>query len=136
MVTAHRKAQKVKVSKQLVSHRLGQGPFRDAVLQRYQSTCIVSKCTVPEVLEAAHIDPVSKGGSHDMNNAVLLRCDIHNLFDMGLLTIGKSGRIRVSPELRKTEYGRYHGKSIHVPNGVMSKKILNGLGRHQLLHTL
>ena len=88
---------------------------------------------MPEVLVAAHIDPVSKGGSHDIDNALLLRCDIHNLFDMGVLTISKNGRIRVARELHKTEYGRYHGKSIHAPNGVISKNLLTRLGRHQIL---
>jgi len=130
------KAEKVRFAKQEASRRLGQGRFRDSVVRRYDSTCVVTKCTVLDVLEAAHIEPVASGGDHDVSNALLLRSDIHNLFDLGLLTISESGKIRVDYELRRSEYFAYHGKQVHIPKVARTKKLMRRLGVHQSNHSI
>lgn len=57
--------------------------------------------TMP-VLEAAHIKPVSRGGVHRPDNGLLLRSDIHKLFDLGYATVTSKGRFHVSAKLKET----------------------------------
>lgn len=69
------------------------------------------------VLEAAHIKPYALSGPHFISNALLLRSDMHKLFDTGYMTITKdykveiSGRIKLEFENGK-EYYKYHGKEL------------------------
>ncbi len=72
-------------------------------------------------LEAAHIKPYSEGGSHTPNNGLLLRRDIHSLFDAGYVTVTPDFRFEVSRRIREEyENGRHyyalHGSKIELPN--------------------
>jgi putative restriction endonuclease len=55
---------------------------------------------IPPVLQAAHIRPVTAGGEHRLDNGLLLRSDIHTLFDRGYLGVDPKFRLRISPRLR------------------------------------
>ena len=71
----------------LVAPRLGQGSFRLLVTDAYRYRCaITSERTLP-VLQAAHIRPYSAGGRHELSNGLLLRSDLHTLFDLGYMTV-------------------------------------------------
>src|SRR5208337_1619971 len=67
----------------LVRPRLGQGAFRVLVTDNYLRTCAVTRERTLPALEAAHIRPFADGGEHEASNGVLLRRDIHSLFDAG-----------------------------------------------------
>ncbi|MBK8246980.1 MAG: HNH endonuclease [Gemmatimonadetes bacterium] len=72
------------------------------------------------VLEAAHIRPVTSGGLHQLSNGLLLRSDVHKLFDRGYVTVEPSGSFRVSPRLREEwQNGRVYydleGRAIRLP---------------------
>ncbi len=54
---------------------------------RYEHRCVVTGCTVIAVLEAAHIRPYRRPEDNDVKNGLLLRADIHTLFDLNLLGI-------------------------------------------------
>jgi putative restriction endonuclease len=83
----------------LARRRLGQGAFRVLVTDLYDRRCAVtSEHTLP-VLEAAHIKPVSEGGEHEIQNGLLLRSDVHTLFDRGYVTVDTQLRFRVSGRL-------------------------------------
>jgi putative restriction endonuclease len=83
----------------LARRRLGQGGFRILVTDTYDRQCAVtSEHTLP-VLQAAHIKPVSQGGEHLVSNGLLLRSDVHTLFDRGYVTITPDLRFRVSRRL-------------------------------------
>jgi putative restriction endonuclease len=83
----------------LARRRLGQGGFRILVTDTYQRQCaITSEHTLP-VLEAAHIKPVTQGGEHLVSNGLLLRSDIHTLFDRGYVTVTPDYKFRVSKRL-------------------------------------
>jgi putative restriction endonuclease len=86
----------------LVRPRLGQAGFRWMVGSAYERRCaITGERTVP-ALEAAHIRPYAAGGPHDVENGLLLRADLHRLFDRGYITIDPSDRrLVVSPRVRK-----------------------------------
>lgn len=104
----------------LVQHRLGQGGFRLKVTDTYRRHCAVTGEKTLPVLEAAHIRPVTAGGDHRPSNGLLLRSDIHTLFDRGYVTITPDYRFRVSDRLRlKWSNGRVYyelaGREISVP---------------------
>lgn len=82
--------------------RLGQGAFRLIVADAYLKRCAVTGEKTLPVLDAAHIKPVSSGGEHRIDNGLLLRSDIHKLFDLGYATIQPNGEFRVSAKLKET----------------------------------
>jgi putative restriction endonuclease len=105
----------------LVRPRLGQGAFRIVVTDSYQRRCAVSGERTLPALDAAHIRPFSNGGRHEAPNGILLRRDIHSLFDAGYVTISPDLRFEVSPRIREEfENGRHyyalHGQEIAKPN--------------------
>ena len=110
----------------LVQPRLGQGTFRLAVEEAYQRACAVTIEHSRPVLEAAHITPFAAGGPHEVSNGLLLRTDIHRLFDQGYVTVTPSMHFEVSPRLRdefhngKTYYA-LHGGRIAVPQRVADR---------------
>ena len=106
---------------QLVRPRLGQGAFRVLVTDLYQRRCAVTGERTLPALEAAHIRPYSEGGVHEAPNGILLRRDIHSLFDAGYVTIGPDLRFSVSRRIREEyENGKHYyaldGQSVAVPS--------------------
>jgi len=84
----------------LAPYRLGQQSFKAVVLDAYHRHCAISGTHIPPVLQAAHIRPVAAGGEHRLDNGLLLRSDVHTLFDRGYLGVDPSYRLLVSPRLR------------------------------------
>ena len=78
---------------------LGQGIFRVSVLDACDRACAVTGEHSLPVLEAAHIMPYADGGTHDVTNGLLLRSDIHRLFDLGYVTVTPEYRFKVSDAL-------------------------------------
>ena len=94
-----------------VLRRLGQSTFRASLIDAYDAKCVVTGCDAVEALEAAHIVPYSDTGSNDTTHGLLMRADIHTLFDRQLLGINpKSLKIEIAPQL--------HGTCYHQLNGV------------------
>ncbi|MDY0002117.1 MAG: HNH endonuclease [Polyangia bacterium] len=105
---------------QLVRPRLGQGSFRVAVTGAYGGACAVSREHSLPVLDAAHIRPYADEGGHDVANGLLLRADIHRLFDAGYVTVTPEHLFVVSSRLEKEwENGKIYyemqGRSITLP---------------------
>jgi putative restriction endonuclease len=105
----------------LVLPRLGQGSFRLIVTDLYRRRCAFTKSPVLHVLEAAHIKPYAEGGPHDPQNGLLLRQDLHTLFDKGYVTVTPQYRIEVSRRLKEEwdngkEYYALHGSEISLPD--------------------
>jgi hypothetical protein len=98
----------------LIVQREGQKKFRDALLAVYRR-CAVTGTEVREVLEAAHIYPYIGPDSSSVPNGILLRSDIHLLFDRGLLCVDDELRVIVHPSLRRGMYGQFHGAKLRVP---------------------
>ena len=105
----------------LICPRRGQGTFRLKVMDAYDWRCAITGERTLPALEAAHILPHAKGGTHKPSNGLLLRSDIHNLFDTGYVTVTDDLRFKVSDRIRE-EYGNgsaYYdldGKYINVPS--------------------
>ncbi len=107
----------------LVRPRLGQGAFKVLVSQAYEGACAVTREHSLPVLEAAHIQPYAQGGPHDLQNGLLLRSDIHRLFDRGYVSVSPDYRFHVSRRLREEwsngkHYYEMEGCELHLPNDV------------------
>ena len=105
---------------QTVMPRLGQGVFRFVVTDVYKRQCALTNSHVLHVLDAAHIRPYAEGGSHSPTNGLLLRQDVHTLFDRGYLTVSPDYRVEVSRRLKDEfdngkEYYALQGKTILLP---------------------
>lgn len=85
----------------LTRRRLGQGAFRVLVTDTYARRCAITGEHTLLVLEAAHIKPVMLGGQHEITNGLLLRSDVHTLFDRGYVTVTPDFKFRVSRRLDK-----------------------------------
>lgn len=86
----------------LVKPRLGQSSFRVLVTDAYKRKCAITGENTLVALEAAHIVPYSKDGSHEIQNGLLLRADFHRLFDVGLVSVTQDLQIKISPKIRET----------------------------------
>ncbi len=107
-------------SPSLVYPRLGQGAFRVMVTDAYERRCVATNERTLPVLEAAHIRPYSQLGEHKLSNGLLLRSDLHTLFDRGYMTVTPSMRLRVSRTIQaEFENGRDYyaldGREIRPP---------------------
>ncbi|MDA8197901.1 MAG: HNH endonuclease [Thermaerobacter sp.] len=92
----------------LVAPRLGQGAFRALITDAYGRRCAVTGERTLPALEAAHIQPYAAGGPHAVDNGLLLRSDLHRLFDLGYLMVHPDTReLAVSQRIRREfENGR------------------------------
>ena len=119
-----------------VEQRIGQPEFRSKLLRAYGNRCAVTGCTVAEVLQAAHIRPVGAKGTHATSNGILLRADIHNLFDRGLLTIDSAYVVHLGSSIRKMQpYSKLHGKKLAViPKAKSDKPDIRLLKEHRGIH--
>lgn len=111
---------------QTVQPRLGQGAFRVVVTDAYDRRCAITRERTLPALEAAHIRPYAEGGEHNLGNGLLLRRDIHSLFDAGYVTVTPEFRFEVSRRIRDEfengkEYYRLHGQTISTPQSLASK---------------
>ena len=103
----------------------------------YERRCaITSERTLP-ILDAAHIRPYGAGGVHEITNGLLLRTDVHRLFDLGYVTVTGDGRFEVGRRLKEDfENGRHyyamHGKPISLPKDADQRPARNALEWHQL----
>jgi putative restriction endonuclease len=104
----------------LIRPRLGQGAFRIVVTDTYGRRCAVTGERTLPALDAAHIRPYADGGDHEARNGLLLRRDIHSLFDAGYVTVTPEYRFEVSRKIREEfengrDYYAMHGAAIAVP---------------------
>lgn len=104
----------------LIAPRLGQGAFRLTVTDGYERRCAVTGEKTLPILDAAHIRSYADGGEHAPSNGLLLRTDIHRLFDLGYVTVTAGGHFVVSQRLKADfdngkHYYELHGKTVRPP---------------------
>lgn len=101
--------------------RLGQGSFRIMVTDAYERKCAITNEKTLPALDAAHIKPFVESGQHIVSNGLLLRRDLHALFDKGYITITPSNQVEVSRRIKEEfengrDYYRLQGIQIRLPN--------------------
>jgi len=119
----------------LVRPRLGQGTFRVLVTDIYRRRCAVTGERTLPALEAAHIRPYGDGGEHEASNGLLLRRDIHSLFDAGYVTVTSDLRFAVSQRIREEfENGKHYyalqGQELERPGDIKHLPHADALAWH------
>lgn len=87
-----------------IKARRGQADFRARLLFAYGRRCCISGCRVEALLEAAHIRPHAEAPNYETRNGLLLRADLHTLFDLHLLGVDEFGSVVLSPEVTDLYY--------------------------------
>jgi putative restriction endonuclease len=106
----------------VIEGRVGQGFFRTNVLDAYHRRCAITQERTLPALEASHIKPYNVSGPNEVNNGLLFRADLHQIFDEGYLTITKEYRIQVSKRIKQEyengrEYYRFDGQLLpNIPD--------------------
>jgi len=119
----------------LVHPRLGQGAFRVSVTEAYNRACAVTEEHSLPALEAAHIRPFAKEGPHGVRNGLLLRADLHRLFEQGYLTVTPDYTLEISDRLRDDyhngrSYYPLRGSRIAVPKSSVERPTRDFLEWH------
>lgn len=122
--------------KYLAKVRMGQGAFRVQLTDAYNRKCSVSGEKTLPALQAAHIKPYSESGPHYISNGILLRADIHKLFDSGYITINPDLRVEVSKKIKEEfengrDYYKYHGQNLQMlPTNLVDQPNTNFISWH------
>jgi hypothetical protein len=100
-----------------IRRRRGQREFRFKMMQRFGEICAFSGEQPPQVLEAAHIKSFAESGEHHLDGGLLLRRDIHSLFDAHLMTVNPSSwKVEIAPRLHNySTYRPLHGADLFIP---------------------
>ncbi|MGG5823957.1 HNH endonuclease [Falsiroseomonas sp. HW251] len=95
--------------------RRGQQKFREALVEAYAGRCAITDCSVLDVLEAAHITPYLGPETNHVTNGLLLRADLHTLFDTLLLAVDPDTmKVLVAPTIEDPAYRDLHGKPLRA----------------------
>lgn len=106
-----------KTSYYLSLSRLGQAAFRRILLDAYDKRCAATGCAALDALEAAHVEPFKAGGIDTLSNGILLRADLHRLFDTAQIAVNPSTlTLHVSAEI-KADYSSIDGVTVSIPKG-------------------
>jgi putative restriction endonuclease len=100
-----------------ILRRRGQHAFREQLMHAYNGRCAISRYDAPDALEAAHIVPYARSGLTTASNGLLLRADVHTLFDLGLVAVRPdSFQVVLSDRLQGTRYEALQGCSVSQPS--------------------
>lgn len=100
-----------------IALRRGQARFKSLLLEAYAGACAVTGCMLIEILEACHVKPYSSFRDYAISNGILLRADIHTLFDIGLIKISPDDMlVHVHKSVKDEEYRKFDGRRIRQPS--------------------
>ena len=111
--------------------REGQGEFKKSLLDAYERKCAMTGCAVVEILEAAHIKPYRGPETNRTDNGLLLRADIHTLFDKGLIWVDEHFLIQISDRLHGSDYAVLSGRPLCMPTHSPSRPHPDHLEAHR-----
>jgi putative restriction endonuclease len=93
--------------------RKGQSKFKKNLIKYYGHYCVITRCNIPEAIEASHVFPYRGEKDNNLRNGLLLRTDLHELFDADLIGIHPDSlTIHLHPEISGSYYGEWEGKQI------------------------
>lgn len=115
-----------------IVQRRGQDEFRKRLLEAYGNRCAITRCNVEEALEAVHIVPYRGPDTNHPSNGLLLRADIHTLFDLGLIAIDtKSMTVLLKSILSHTTYSYLSGRTLTIPREISAQPSNKALDYHR-----
>ncbi len=100
----------------IVQSRIGQGQFRHQLMEKYHGSCVMTGINHPKLLVASHIKPWAASSNQErllVDNGLLLSATYDRLFDSGLITFDKSGRVYISSFI-----GSENEKKLHLQQGI------------------
>ena len=114
-----------------IAVRRGQPRFRKQLLALYQGRCAITRFDAEGALEAAHIVPIAADGTHAPENGLLLRADLHTLFDLNYIAVNPAGyAVVISNQLAATKYADYSGIALHLPFSIADYPSVSFLKAH------
>lgn len=115
-----------------IVRRRGQPEYRQRLLEAYEGRCAITGCNAVEALEAVHIVPYRGAETNHPSNGLLLRADVHILFDLGLLAIDTSRMtVLISPSLLSTSYSWLSGRHLQLPRSWSLTPSVEALDQHR-----
>lgn len=112
-----------RIDAQIVA-RQGGAKFRAATMGAFMGRCAISGCDVAAVLEAAHIVPYRGTQTNAGDNALLLRADLHTLFDRQLLLVDPDTlMVTLAGVLAASEYSKFADRPLNVPPGMVAETL-------------
>lgn len=98
-----------------IAARKGQPKFRRELARRYGARCMVSGCSLYAIVEAAHIRPFRGPKDHHGANGLLLRADLHTLYDNDLMGVHpKRLTVHFKKNVQHAGYAAFEGASLAV----------------------
>jgi hypothetical protein len=115
-----------------IATRQGQDRFRLALLEAYDHRCAVTDFDAVETLEAAHIYPYRGPATNHITNGLLLRADIHILYDRGAISVHETSyRVLLKPHLEVTRYVELADREMRLPRKVDDRPSVAALRSHR-----
>jgi hypothetical protein len=116
----------------LITRRRGQAAFRHALIRVYEGRCAITGCDAIDALEAAHIVPYLGPETDRVDNGLLLRADLHTIFDLGLIAVHEGSlAVIVGQQLLGTVYGALEGTTLRIPVGGSDRPSVAALAAHR-----
>lgn len=110
--------ERIRVFKSIVARR-GQQSFRKSLLDQYEYRCAITSCAILDILDAAHVRPYRGEFTNSLNNGLILRTDIHTLFDLDLLGIEPVSKlVHVSDAITDDTYTALRGVEVRSPKNL------------------
>lgn len=115
-----------------VHRRQGAPRFRRALLCAYEGRCAMTDYDAEPALEAAHVIPYRGPQTNHVTNGLLLRADMHDLFDLGLVAVDTDRMVLLlANDLLGTQYERYAGARLRIPRDTAARPNLEALNKHR-----
>jgi predicted RNA-binding protein with PUA-like domain len=116
-----------------IVRRRGQPAFRQKLLGIYSGRCSVTGCDVEQALEAAHISPYKGEKTNHPSNGLLMRADLHTLFDLHLVSVDTATMtLLLASALKHTSYGELEGRRLSLPKSNAHKPSKAALDQHRV----
>jgi hypothetical protein len=115
-----------------IAARQGQDRFRLALLEAYDYRCAITDFDAVETLEAAHIYPYRGPATNRVTNGLLLRADVHILYDRGAISVHETThQVLLKPHLVVTRYRDLPGRQLRLPRKVDDRPSVAALRSHR-----
>jgi len=119
---------------QTIIKRRGRPDFRLSLMNAYDRQCAITGCNAPDALEAAYIVPYRGRFTHRASNGILLRADLHTLFDLGKIAIDtRTMTVVISDELADTSYRLLADRPVRYPREEHDRPSTEALDLHRRL---
>jgi predicted restriction endonuclease len=117
-----------------IIRRRGHPSFRQQLLAAYEYRCAITSCNALDALEATYIIPYRGKFTHHPTNGLLLRADLHTLFDLGKLAIDtRNMTVILADELTESSYKILAGRPLRFPHEAEHRPNTEALDLHRRL---